>query len=112
MSPDRLFFRKPVKTILIIQCFCPHSEYACLQSNENLTCPTYMFPVEAELGNTFCLLVSALTLQRSILLSLFRGMFFALLLVISLFKMAPTGQVLSSVSKGPKGCAVPQKRVC
>lgn len=68
-----------------------------------------MFPVEAELGNTFCLLVPALILQRSILLGLFWVMFCTLLLVTSLFKMAPEGQVLSSVSKRPKDCDVPQK---
>lgn len=94
-----------------LKCFCPHSEYACLQSNENLTCPRYMFPVEAELGNTFCLLVSALTLQRSVFLGLFRGLFLHAV-GESLSKVAPEGRVLSSVSKGPRGCDAPQKRVC
>lgn len=81
----------------------------CLQSNEELSCPRYTSPVEAELGNTCCLLVPALILQRTIFLGLFWVMFFTLPLVISLFKMAPEGQVLSSVSKGPTECDVPQK---
>lgn len=92
-----------------LRCFCPHSEYACLQSSEKLSCPRCTFPAEAELGDTSCLLVSALNTAKKHLSRFLSDHVFTLLLVIPLFKMAPKGQVLSNVSKGPKGCDVPQK---